>query len=83
LPSDNWVFDYRDLCELLDIFSQDTHQNHAKILRIIPERIHTIVPGMLVLKTVAEKYGCRKVVVSTCGVREGYLLTILKEQGFM
>ncbi len=83
LPSDNWVFDYRDLCELLEIFSQDTRENRAKILRIIPERIHTIVPGMLVLKTIAERYDCRKVVVSTCGVREGYLLTVLTAQGLM
>jgi exopolyphosphatase / guanosine-5'-triphosphate,3'-diphosphate pyrophosphatase len=78
-PNSNRSFDYEGLCALLDIFTQDTKHNRERILRIIPERSHTIVPGMLALKTVAERYGCQTVLTSARGVREGYLFTVLKK----
>ncbi len=43
------------------------------ILRIEPERIHTIVPGTLILRYIAKKLGARELVVSKYGVREGFL----------
>jgi exopolyphosphatase/guanosine-5'-triphosphate,3'-diphosphate pyrophosphatase len=45
-----------------------------RILRVVPERIHTIIPGMLLLRTIAKYYGCEKIIVSEYGVREGYLI---------
>ena len=43
------------------------------IIKTCPERIHTIVPGVLVLDTIAKKTGSKKLTVSRFGVREGYL----------
>jgi len=45
-----------------------------RILRVVPERIHTVIPGMLLLRTIAKFYRCDEIVVSEYGVREGYLI---------
>ncbi|MDO4493515.1 MAG: hypothetical protein Q4C53_06490 [Clostridia bacterium] len=44
------------------------------ILRHEPERIHTLVPGLLLLRYLMEHYGAQTVTVSCYGVREGYLI---------
>ena len=45
-----------------------------RILRVVPERIHTIIPGMIILRTIAKHYHCEEIVISEYGVREGYLV---------
>ena len=45
-----------------------------QILRTAPDRVHTILPGLVILSTVVKSYGVETVSVSACGVREGYLL---------
>ena len=51
-----------------------------QILRSTPDRVHTILPGLIILTTVMDAYGVETVSVSTCGVREGYLLDrVMKE----
>ena len=54
-----------------------------RILLTSPERIHTIVPGLLVFKTVAKFFSSQRFIVSEYGVREGYLLHVLKEEGVL
>ena len=43
------------------------------ILRYEPERIHTLIPGLMVLRHVAGCYRISHIAVSRYGVREGYL----------
>lgn len=43
------------------------------ILKVEPERIHTMVPGLLILRYMAETFGAGELIVSKYGVREGYL----------
>ena len=43
------------------------------ILRLEPERIHTLVPGVLILQHVFHLFQAQQLVVSKYGVREGYL----------
>lgn len=43
------------------------------ILKIEPERIHTMIPGMLILRHMVQGFGAGRVIVSQYGVREGYL----------
>ena len=45
-----------------------------QILRIVPYRVHTILPGLAILCAVLKSYEVETVLVSPCGVREGYLL---------
>ena len=43
------------------------------ILKLEPDRIHTMVPGVLILQSLVERFDARRIVVSRYGVREGYL----------
>lgn len=45
-----------------------------KILKIVPDRIHTILPGLLVLDEINSYYKCNQVQLSAWGVREGYMI---------
>ena len=44
------------------------------ILQSVPERVHTILPGLAILTAVIKAYQVETVSVSSCGVREGFLL---------
>lgn len=43
------------------------------ILKNCPDRINTLIPGILILNEAAQKLQCEKIIVSKFGVREGYL----------
>ena len=43
------------------------------ILKVSPDRIHTIVPGAMILQHIFHHFNADKIVVSKYGVREGYL----------
>jgi exopolyphosphatase/guanosine-5'-triphosphate,3'-diphosphate pyrophosphatase len=61
-----------DLGPLLLYLEDENH--YQRLAQIVPERIQTIVPGIIALKTVAARLGAKTAVVSKYGVREGYLL---------
>lgn len=65
------------LNELLTRFIEKPEDIIKKVLQIAPERIHTIVPGLLIIKAIMERFGCENMVVSKWGVREGYVLSRL------
>lgn len=47
---------------------------------VVPERLHSIVPGAIMLYRLLKHLGIEKVNVSKLGVREGYLKDkIIKE----
>lgn len=50
-----------------------------QILRSVPDRVHTILPGLAVLTAILDAYEVSTVSVSACGVREGYLLRRVME----
>ena len=58
------------LCELLETGDQEAID---LLLRQVPERIHTMVPGLLILRHVARLFESKELVVCKYGVREGYL----------
>lgn len=50
------------------------------ILRLEADRIHTLIPGLLVLQHVFKLFEAEQLIVSQFGVREGYLCErILKD----
>lgn len=53
------------------------------ILKTAPERIHTFVPGLVLLCTIAQKWNIKELTVSTSGVKEGFLTEKLNERGVL
>lgn len=73
LPLTNRSLDQNQLKKLLKSFYHDK-DGVERILRVVPDRIHTIIPGMIILRTIAKYYDCKEIVISEYGVREGYLI---------
>lgn len=49
------------------------------ILKVTPERVHTQLPGMIILQEVMKTLACSTMTISSNGVREGYLFNKQKE----
>ncbi len=72
MDSKGYSYPVSDISPLLLYLEDENH--YQRMQQIIPDRIQTIVPGMIALQAVARKAGARTAVVSKYGVREGYLL---------
>jgi exopolyphosphatase/guanosine-5'-triphosphate,3'-diphosphate pyrophosphatase len=62
------------IAEILEDFSENKEKASRRILKIVPERIHTIIPGMIIMDEINKRYDCNRMQISSWGVREGYLL---------
>ena len=66
---------------MIDLAETNRKTAISQILKVAPERIHTLVPGMIILQTIAGYYSSNTVIVSRSGVRDGYLYHKLETAG--
>ena len=71
---DNRVIPAEELRRLYKDLKKGDRAALRQILRAAPDRVHTILPGLVILNAVVKSYGVETLSVSACGVREGYLL---------
>lgn len=83
MPNENHTVERKNLKNILETLDNDHKDTLLKILRVTPDRIHTIVPGMLILLCVAKHFKCKEIVISEYGVREGYLFDVLQGRGLL
>ncbi len=69
------------LKKLLSEIEDDRKELTHNILCISPDRIHTLIPGLLTFYTIAKHYDSDNFVTSNLGVREGYLMHHLNDGG--
>ena len=74
LPDTQHTFTFHQLNELLQTFQDNTEISSEFLLKFEPSRIHTIIPGMMILHYLMKQYSIKECTVSQYGVREGYLL---------
>ncbi len=72
-PEDCRVLTVDELKLLLKKLKKMDTETMRAILKIVPDRIHTIVPGLLVLDVICQTCGAEDITASVYGVREGYL----------
>lgn len=60
--------------DLIDKIDPTKKKTYLSIIRMIPERTHTIMPGLIILETIMEYFNVEEIIVSKYGIREGYLL---------
>lgn len=73
-------FECKRLNKILKLAKKDKPKLVSAIIKATPGRIHTIIPGIAIINSVAKHYGCTNFTVSPYGVREGYLLNILESK---
>ncbi|MGN1361079.1 MAG: hypothetical protein ACI4VV_02275 [Eggerthellaceae bacterium] len=71
---DQRAFPVLALDALLSDFAQNRRLAVRSITQVCPDRIHTALPGMLVLQYLAHAVRADRIVVGSFGVREGYLI---------
>lgn len=81
LSAANRMLTSEQLDMLVQLMCQGGAQARDLMLRSCPDRVHTIVPGLLALQTVTRRLGMERLQVSDAGVREGYLLQHVLRQG--
>lgn len=74
------VYERAFLKKVLHQADENPRKLLRRILKIAPDRVHTLVPGVLILHTVARVYGSRTILTSPHGVREGYLSLMLERE---
>lgn len=62
------------LKKLLKLYGDNKNYMIDRIIKIAPERLHTIIPGLTILCTVVKYFNLNAIHVSRYGVREGYLI---------
>ena len=73
LPATCQTLTAEQVNHLYEILSCRDRTASNLILRQAPDRIHTIVPGLLILKHMLTYFAAETIIVSNYGVREGYL----------
>ena len=83
LPNGNAQYEYRDLKKIVSLLRHNPAKLTTLILQIAPERIHTLIPGLLLLQSIAKYYQSDTIITSPYGVREGFLHAVLAENGVL
>lgn len=73
MPEDQRTFSREQLDALAKQLCKCDQDTADLILRYEPERIHTLVPGIMILRYLAGRFDVKDITVSSYGVREGYL----------
>lgn len=71
---DNGHFSAPEAAELLRSLQGGEREALLRILSAVPERVHTILPGLILLDAVLQVYGVEEVQLSTTDIRDGYLV---------
>lgn len=71
---DNSVITDKELEELFQMGVEKSRKLQKLILKLCPDRVHTLIPGMLIIRHIVSETKSRQIYISSCGVREGYLL---------
>ncbi len=76
----NQVISAKALGEMIAHFSKlekIDRDNAILLMKQVPDRINTIVPGMVIAKVLTDHFQCQKITYSDSGVREGFIYTHL------
>lgn len=79
LPEDSNLMETPKLKKLYRHLTEEKSGQWQLILKLCPDRIHTLIPGFVILLTLLDRYEIETVLVSRYGLREGYLLQYGKE----
>lgn len=81
LTDDDKIIMIEGIDKIFDFYTNKKHEFLTQIIKVISDRLHTILPGMIVLNTIAKQYKSEVIRVREYGVREGYLYQKLHSKG--
>lgn len=73
------TLDIKDIDYLLNIFSSNTKESYQPLLLVDSERIHTIIPSLLVIKALSCEFNLKKLYVCDVTLQDGIILDLIDE----
>lgn len=73
LPEDCNILTSDQVDDLFEFLTTNKRKTTRLILRMSPDRIHTIIPGLSILVSILHLYHSKQIIVSNYGIREGFL----------
>ncbi|WP_138269649.1 phosphatase [Anaerofustis stercorihominis] len=73
LNKDNTIIKREQMEEIKKILLNKPQKAKNIIIKACPDRVHTIIPGILIVDEILKRTNAKEIVVSKYGVREGYL----------
>ena len=80
LNKDNKVIQLSKFKELKKVLLNDYSKAKELIIKSCPDRVHTIIPGILILDSIIDKTYAENIIVSDYGLSEGYLIRKIIEE---
>lgn len=74
IEKDVYEFDALMIRQLVKYLQEDEGKTIHRFLKVKPDRVHTMFPGLLIIDTIAQYTKAKRIQVSVNGVREGYLM---------
>lgn len=74
IEKDVYEFDASMIRQLVKYLQEDEGKTIHRFLKVKPDRVHTMFPGLLIIDTIAQYTKAKRIQVSLNGVREGYLM---------
>lgn len=76
---DGYSFSQTELKKAADAAFHDARRGGKKLRESVPDRLITILPGLAAYEEIAAYMGLSDFIISTAGVREGYLLSFIQK----
>ncbi|WMJ87294.1 Ppx/GppA phosphatase family protein [Anaerocolumna sp. MB42-C2] len=72
LPKNNTNIEVHHIKQILELIHNSHKNTLTPILQNIPDRVHTIIPGLIIVETIMDYFQSENITVSKYGIREGY-----------
>ena len=79
-PMSGYTISYNEFLDTVDFYTDLNKNRIETLIRLMPERLHTIVSGLLAFAAVVRRVNPKNIVISGSGLREGYLLSRIRER---
>lgn len=73
---ENLVMQAQRFSPMIDLYRRDREmsaKDTIRLMKAVPERLHTIIPGLVIADVLAKHFQSDKIIYSDSGVREGYI----------
>ncbi|WP_067043273.1 hypothetical protein [Methanobrevibacter sp. YE315] len=80
INEDETVIPVSMLDELLDNIKDDTEENRQKIIDVVPSRLNTLIPGIIIVKTILEYYNMENLHYCTGQIDDAVLFELLENE---
>jgi exopolyphosphatase/guanosine-5'-triphosphate,3'-diphosphate pyrophosphatase len=70
---------YEDLVHLKSMIKPNDKGTYLTLIKHTPDRIHTLVPGLIILMSIMEYFNSKTIFVSKRGIREGYIRGLIHQ----